>query len=281
MKFNIIRAVFLLSLTNIVFISPSKAEALDESVIHSHIECGQDINSLMDDFVNKIGVIPSTLNDKVISYVNNKIKSTAKVVHDFSELCMAAQSKNGIEAYFYVLDKLTSGAPASAYYSQQINAGRKIVEQAHAIANNLAFSGLYNNLGLATDITLTISKEKSSLFNWFPEKYSAYEANSLLAAMRLVVKTKDNNMMATQPLWKCSDDLCSSKTNGVKILRTSVGESLSNLTDGDSIKELYIELTWNNGQVSLIPIRNNFLETTAYGFNLNFAQNKGFFEYVY
>lgn len=206
---------------------------------------------------------------------------SSAAISDLGDICTAVKGKDVIDVYFLALARFSAGLPMAPFMSYQINAGKAIVKQANQIAENVAYSGLLLNNGAATYFNVRVRRGACS--RWWQQigcdYYSSTEIDDLISEVTVLYRTDAGVSDETQPLWRCSNELCSNKNNGVTIYEIAVGEAL--LSIGGNIREAYVQIKWASGQTSVVPIRTGFVEASGNKFTLVFTKNDRWFEYSY
>ncbi len=267
------------AMTLFSFLSPVAALAADAS--QSGVDCafGGTLQDKADGLIKKLGLIPDQVLGDRIAKTLKSAKDTSDTISEVRDLCAAVQSKDGIDAYFYALSKLSAGLPMAPYISAEINAGKAIVKEGLRIANHVAFSGLYDNLGVATYFNVTVVR-KSRRWLWQRcDYYTATEIHQKISAASILYRTASGATKESDALWLCSDNLCSNKSNRVRYYQIMIGEALA--SEGEALTEAYLKLTWVNGQVSMIALRNGAIDASGFKFNVDFAENNKWYEYSY
>jgi hypothetical protein len=258
---------------------PGGARAADAS--QSGVDCaaGSTLQDKADGLIKKLGLIPDQVLGDRIAKTLKSAKSTSDAITEVRDLCIAVRSKDGIDAYFYALGKLSAGLPMAPYISAEINAGKAIIKEGLRIANHVAFSGLYDNLAVATYFNVAVVK-KSCRWLWQRcDYYSATEIHQKVSTASILYRTASGATRESGALWLCSDELCSNKANGVRYYQITIGEALA--SEGEALTEAYLKLTWASGQVSVIALRNGAVDASGNKFSVNFAENNKWYEYSY
>ncbi|MFM2075862.1 MAG: hypothetical protein RJB34_2167 [Pseudomonadota bacterium] len=245
---------------------------------------GMSYQEAVDNFLKPLGVLPETeINEKVAKGVK-QTKSVLAGIDELRELCRAATRKDGVYAFFYTLQKVSTGMPGvGQYLAQDIKMGKKILDEANNIANNIAFSGLYDNLGITTNFQIRVSKNGCSTYFWSRcDWLSTTEIHEKIKSASILYKSSAGDVGETSSLDLCVGDTCSNKSNGVTVYYISIGEALINAVSG-SLQSAYLKIIWNNGQQSIIPIKSGYISGSAgaYTFGLQFNSSKNWFEYKY
>jgi hypothetical protein len=260
-------------------LSPLTAQAADASQSGVNCAAGSTLQEKSDGLIKKLGLIPDQVLGDRIAKTLKSAKGTSDALTEVRDLCVAAQSKDGIDAYFYALGKLSAGLPMAPYISAEINAGKAIVKEGLRIANHVAFSGFFDNLAAATYFNVTVVK-KSCRWLWQRcDYYSATEIDQKVSAASILYRTASGATKESGPLWLCSDELCSNKGNGVRIYQITVGEALA--SEGEALTEAFLKLTWASGQVSMIALRSGAVDASGFKFSVDFAENNKWYEYAF
>jgi hypothetical protein len=253
---------------------------------------GTSYQEAVDNFLKPLGILPQKeINEKVLKGVQ-QTKNVLDGIDELRELCKAATSKDGVYAFFYTLQKVSAGMPGvGQYLAQDIKMGKKILDEANNIANNVAFSGLYDNLGSTTKFQIRVSKNGCSTYWWSKcDWLSTTEIHEKIKSASILYKSSGGDVGETYGLNLCVGYTCSDKRNEATVYDITIGEALMHIdaiSDRDASKRLqsaYLKVIWNNGQQSIIPIKSGYISSGsagAYTFGLQFNISKDWFEYKY
>lgn len=207
-----------------------------------------------DDVNVALGIIPSAaIGENVREFTG----STAEKLLELQKLCSTIVSKDPVEQYFYVIDKLFSSTAMAPWVSMNVEVGKAILANANNIVSNTVERAIGADNFTSLDFKISLSQYRR--FGWNKEiSGKELKAGNFLRLARVIVRNKKNrNDVRFAPINPSFES-----ASPVHIYLTSGG-----FIDGHgnpSEVNLFFDLLWKNGQRSIVPVASNYYKVSQH-----------------